>query len=502
VSARLDQPSAAERSQGLWVPAHRALTIGLVLSTTFIATEALAVLTIMPRVAHQLGDVHLYAWVFSAFMLASVVGTVAAGREADRAGPARPFAAGVGMFALGLALAGAAPSMGVLILARAVQGLGAGAVPAVSYLAIGRSLEGPARARMLAVLASAWVLPGLVSPLLSALLASLLGWRWVFFGLIPLVAMAGVLALPALARLGPTAGERTDTRTGALHEGGQAREHSLHDALRTAGGAGLALAGLAAHELALAGALLASGVALGLPAVRRLLPAGTIAARSGLPATILNHGLLNFSFFGADAFITLAVTGVLHRSTTAASLVVTAPALTWALGAWLQARLVERWESRSLIRLGVLALLGGIAAMALSLRPSAPLGEPLAAWSVAGLGMGIAYSPGSLMMMRQVPDGREGWGSASLNLAEVLGVALGAGACGAVIVAASAHGASMSGALSGAFALAGLAAFVTLLLTGRLQRLGVRDAEPRDATASVQAPGRLASQNAGRDSAV
>jgi MFS family permease len=473
VSARLEERSAEEPSPGLWAPAHRALTTGLALSTTFIAAEALAVLTIMPRVARQLGDVRLYGWVFSAFMLASVVGTVAAGREADRAGPARPFAVGVALFALGLALAGAAPSMGVLILARAVQGLGAGAVPAVSYLAIARSLDGPLRARMLAVLAGAWVFPGLVGPLLSAEVASTLGWRWVFLGLIPLVAAAGALALPALARLGPAAAtaavsDDADTPKGTLHEGGHASEHSLADALRVACGAGLALAGLAAHELALAVALLAGGVALGLPAVRRLLPAGTIAARRGLPATILSHGLLNFAFFGADAFITLAVTGVMHRSTTAASLVVTAPALTWALGAWLQARLTDRWDGRRLIRTGVALLIGAIVAMALSLHRSASLGEPLAAWSVAGLGMGLAYSPGSLMMLRQVPDGREGWGSASLNLAEVLGVALGTGTCGAVIAAASAHGSSMSGAISGAFALTGLAALVTLVLTRRL----------------------------------
>jgi MFS family permease len=468
VSVRLDQPAAEEPSQGLWAPAHRALTTGLALCTTFIAAEALAVLTIMPRVARQLGDLRLYGWVFSAFMLASVVGTVAAGREADRAGPARPFAVGVALFALGLALAGAAPTMGVLILARAVQGLGAGAVPAVSYLAIGRSLDGPLRARMLAVLASAWVAPGLVGPLLSAEVASTLGWRWVFLGLIPLVAAASVLAQPALARLGPAVSDDTDTQKGTLHEGGQAGEHSVADALRVACGAGLALAGLAAHELALAGALLVGGAALGLPAVRRLLPAGTIGARRGLPATILNHGLLNFAFFGADAFITLAVTGVMHRSTTAASLVVTVPALTWALGAWLQARLTRRWDGRRLIRTGVLLLLGAIVAMALSLHRSASLAQPLAAWGVAGLGMGLAYSPGSLMMLRQVPDGREGWGSASLNLAEVLGVALGTGTCGAVIVAATAHGSSMSGALSGAFALAGVAALITLVLTRRL----------------------------------
>ena len=74
--------------EGLWAPPNRALTAGLVLAITFVAAEALAVVTIMPVVARDLGGLWLYGWVFSAFMLGSIVGIVAAGREADRHGPA------------------------------------------------------------------------------------------------------------------------------------------------------------------------------------------------------------------------------------------------------------------------------------------------------------------------------------------------------------------------------------------------------------------------------
>ena len=71
---------------GLWAPQRRALTVGLVLTITFVASEALAVVTVMPVVARDLGGLRLYGWVFSGFMLGSVVGIVAAGREADRRG--------------------------------------------------------------------------------------------------------------------------------------------------------------------------------------------------------------------------------------------------------------------------------------------------------------------------------------------------------------------------------------------------------------------------------
>jgi MFS family permease len=96
-------PGGEGRAPGLWAPQRRALTTGLVLTITFVASEALAVVTVMPVVARDLGGLRLYGWVFSGFMLGSVVGIVAAGREADRRGPAVPFVAGVVLFGSGLA---------------------------------------------------------------------------------------------------------------------------------------------------------------------------------------------------------------------------------------------------------------------------------------------------------------------------------------------------------------------------------------------------------------
>ena len=73
------------RGDGLWAPHRRALTLGLVLSVTFVASEALAVITVMPVVARDLHGFALYGWVFSTFQLASLVGIVIAGRDGSRA---------------------------------------------------------------------------------------------------------------------------------------------------------------------------------------------------------------------------------------------------------------------------------------------------------------------------------------------------------------------------------------------------------------------------------
>ena len=184
---------------GLWSPEHRSLTIGLLLTITLVATEALAVATVMPEVRADLGGYALYGWVFSGFFLASIVGIVAGGRTADRTGLATPFLVGVVVFACGLVVAGLSQSMLVLVVGRLLQGLGAGAVPAVAYAAIARALPSSLRPRMFAMLSTAWVVPGLLGPAAAAAIEHALTWRWVFLGLLPLVVLAAALAVPALA---------------------------------------------------------------------------------------------------------------------------------------------------------------------------------------------------------------------------------------------------------------------------------------------------------------
>ena len=197
-AARDAQMPPVPSAGGIWTPGRRSLTIGLVLAVTLVAFEALAIATVLPVVSRQLGDLRLYGWVFSAFLLSSLIGIVVAGTLADRVPIGRPMLAGLALFAVGLVIGGTAPTMAILVAGRAVQGLGAGVVPAVAYVAISRGYPEGCRPRMFAVLSTAWVIPGLIGPAIAALVASAVGWRWVFLGLLPLVAVAGLLATLAL----------------------------------------------------------------------------------------------------------------------------------------------------------------------------------------------------------------------------------------------------------------------------------------------------------------
>ena len=154
------------------------------------------------------------------------------------------------------------------------------------------------------------------------------------------------------------------------------------------------------------------------------------------------------------------------RSTVLAGLAVTGATLAWTAGAWTQARLGTSWEGRRLVRAGLVIILAGIGGMVLVTMPAVPVEAGLAAWAVAGLGMGLGFAPISLLALREAPPGREGWASASLNLADVLGAATGIGTGGAAVAAATGPG--LRWGITAAFGLSAVVAVAALGVTRRL----------------------------------
>lgn len=412
--------TAASPAGGIWTPARRPLTVGLVLAVTFVAFEALAVATIMPLVGRDLGGLRLYGWVFTAFLLASLIGIVVAGTLADRVPLGRPMLAGLALFALGLVIGGTAPDMAVLVAGRAVQGLGAGVVPAVAYVAISRCYPEGSRPRMFAVLSTAWVVPGLIGPGAAALVAAAVGWRWVFLGLIPLVAAAGALVVLALRNVPPPAVPGTATVPYLA-------------VLGVVAGAGTALASLNSGVVPVAAAGgLAGGILLA-ASLRRLTPPRNLSARPGLAATILSRSLLTCCFFAGDAYVPYAIVTVRHAPAALAALALTASTLTWTAGSWVQARCIARYGPRRLVRLGECLVAVGLAVMCVVLLPSVPPALGILAWALAGGGIGTAYAPLSVTTLDRATEGEEGRATSALQLCDVLGQALGTGVAGAIV---------------------------------------------------------------------
>ena len=188
----------------------RLVSTGLLIVVTLVAFEAMAVAAALPTAARQLHGVALYGWAFTGFLVANVIGLVISGMVSDRSGPRRPLSIGVGLFFVGLLVAGLAPVMAVLICGRIIQGLGSGLLLTALYVVIGERYPSELRPKIFAGISSAWVLPSLIGPPVAGVLTQTVGWRWVFLGLAPLVAIGGGVLMPVLRSMNPVARDETD----------------------------------------------------------------------------------------------------------------------------------------------------------------------------------------------------------------------------------------------------------------------------------------------------
>ncbi len=398
-------------------------TVGGLTLVFFTAFEALAVTTVMPTVARELDGVRLFALSFAAPLASGVVGMVATGWWSDRTGPAKPLLTSIALFVVGLLVCGLAPSMPILVGGRLLQGLGGGGLTVALYVVVGLMYPTRLQAPLFASFAAAWVLPSLVGPSLAALVASVAGWRWVFLGVIALVAVATALIVPGLRRLPPPRRDRRALGVGRL---GWA-----------------VLAAVAVLTLDLAGesrggvlfSVAACAVVLG--AARPLVPRGTLLARRGLPSVIATRGAMAAGFLSAEAYLPFVLQERWHWSTAAAGAVLAAAGLAWAGGSAVQSRWRDRFTDSRAMRLGSLALCAGLVGALLVVATTAPPGLLVAAYAVAALGMGVAYPRTSIATLSASTDADRGFNSAGLSVSESLGAALALALCGLTFAAAS-----------------------------------------------------------------
>ena len=453
-----DRPTTArppvKPASGLLSGQRRALTVGLVFLVTLVAFEGLAVATALPVVRRDLGGIELYGLVFSAYMLTNLVGITFAGQQADHGSPAGAFAAGLILFGAGLVISGAAPSMAVLVAGRAVQGFGGGCISTVAYVTIARGYEESLRPRMFAVMSTAWVLPGVIGPVLAGAVAEHLSWRLVFLGLLPLLPMNMLMTLPAIRHLGPPPAPESKA--------------SVTPAVQLSVGAGMVVGGLALRFFPATVALVALGTALAVPALRRLMPEGTLRAAPGLPAAVACIGLTCAAFFGAEAFLPLMLNEVRGQSPTMAGLVLTAATLTWSTGSWINARRAKEWTRRFSAVTGVILVAVGIAVSGSTAYSEAPVIAAAVGWGIGGLGMGIAWQTMTLTILSEAPADKIGASSAALNLSNVLGVAIGTGIGGAIVSAGESAGWDTATSVGTIFAMMFVVALLALLTAVRL----------------------------------
>lgn len=173
--------------------------IAVMLGMLLAALDQTVVGTAMPRIIADLNGLQHYAWVATAYLLASTASMPIWGKLSDAYGRKRFFIAGMVVFITGSALCGQSHSMTELILFRAFQGVGAGAMLPISQAIIGDIFPPAQRARWTGLLMSVFAVATILGPLLGGWITDNISWRWAFYVNLPvgIVAVAaGAYALP------------------------------------------------------------------------------------------------------------------------------------------------------------------------------------------------------------------------------------------------------------------------------------------------------------------
>jgi MFS family permease len=437
--------AAAVRPE-LFGPGRRTTTVGLLLITVVIAFEAMGVGTAMPAVIADLGAVSAYAWPIATFLAAAVLGTVLGGRWCDARGPRAALLVGPVVFGVGLVVAGTAGDLPQLLVGRVLQGLSAGAQLIASMVTIAAVYPERARPAVFGLLSGAWVLPSLVGPPVAGLVTDRLSWHWVFLGLVPVVGLALVLVVPAARRLGPPA------RPAA------ARPGLVAGAAGAAAGV-TALGWAAQRPGALAAGVAAGAVAVLVPSLRRLLPAGVFRARRGVPATVAARGLLAGVFFTVNSYVPLMLTATHGWSLTAAGVPLVTASLGWTASSAWQGRHADLSRA-TLLRAGFCLLAAGTVALLPVASGWGPGWLALPAWTLAGLGMGVGFSAQSFLLLRHSPEGEVGASTAAAQLADQLTTAVLVGVGGGLLALLATPATALTALLVPVAALAGLGALL------------------------------------------
>ncbi|WP_374968955.1 MFS transporter [Terrabacter sp. BE26] len=438
---------------GILSPALRATTVGVLALVSLHAFEALALTTVMPTIARELDGASLYAMAFTATLAAGIVSIVWSGNLADRHGPRPPLLIGLCLFAAGLVVAGLAPSMALLVVARVVQGLGAGMTSTALYVLVTRVYPQRLHTAILAGFSAAWVVPSVAGPFVAGLIAQTIGWRWVFgLALVVLVVAAALL--------------------GRIVSG--LRQEPVDVPWRCRSIAASVL--LAAAVLGLNAAsdrLDAFGITLAVIAVvlvgltlLPLTPRGTLRAARGLPTDIALRALAFAAFSGAEVYLPRLLTDRDGLSPALAGVALSITGVTWFAGSWVQGRWDHRFEVGRTAAVSLAAITLSLVGLAAAVGACAPTWVVVSLFPLVGLGIGTLYPRVTAQALSRADATEQGFVSSALQIGDSSGAAT-AIALSAIVFAGT--GSTVPTAYAAVFAVMAVPALLGWLVAHRVR---------------------------------
>jgi EmrB/QacA subfamily drug resistance transporter len=453
----------------------------LCLGVLMIVLDTTIVNVALPSIRTDLGFTETsLVWVVNAYMLTFGGFLLLGGRLGDLYGHRRVFLAGLVLFTLASLACGVSTSQGLLVAARAVQGLGGAVVSAVSLSLIMNLFTEPAdRAKAMGVYGFVCAGGGSIGVLLGGLLTSTLSWHWIFLVNLPIGVAVYALCVALLpSARGHAHGEKLDV-AGAVTV-------TLSLMLAVYGVVNGNEAGWgSAQTLGLLGAavvLLAAFIAIEARVQHPLMPLGLFRLRSVSVANVVGvlWAAAMFAWFFISALYMQLVLGYTPMQIGLAFLPANIIMAVFSLG--LSAKIVMRFGIRKPLAAGL-----WLAAIGLALFARAPVDgsfvlDVLPGMMLLGLGAGMAFNPVLLAAMSEVSPTDSGLASGVVNTAFMMGGALGlavlASAAAARTASMEAAGAQLPLALTGGYNLAFLVGAVFAAAAGSIGGLLLRSAMP------------------------
>jgi len=406
------------------------ITLAMMLSLFLASMEVTVVATAMPTIVAQLGGLEIYAWVFSAYMLAATTMVPIFGKLSDIYGRRRIYLMAVTFFLLGSLLCAQAQTMPQLILFRVVQGLGAGGIQPLAFTIIGDIFTFEQRAKMQGWFSSVWGISSIIGPIIGGFLVEQASWQWIFWINLPFGVFAASLMLLAWRDVNPRSHGHVDYLGAVVLS---AAIVALMLALFELRAGDLSKGGTFGFLLGIAIILFAILWAIERRASNPILPLALFRER--LFATSVGHGFLaGFALFGSTSFLPLFAQTVLGVSATVAGATLTPQILAWVLASIIGSRLLLRFNYRSLALLGMSVLVVSFAMLTM-VNATTPL---WALYIVVGLGgMGMGFSIPSFLIAVQTTVARQSLGTATaaVQFSRSIGGAIGTSVMGVMLTA-------------------------------------------------------------------
>jgi EmrB/QacA subfamily drug resistance transporter len=416
------QPAGAAGSGGSILTREiLAPAIVVVIGAIMTILDATIVNVALPTLGQDLHtSISVIQWVPTIYLLAFATVIPLSGWAASRFGAKNVWLASLATFIFGSMVAGLSPSIGVLIGARVVQGLGGGMIMPLGQAMLAQ-VAGPRRmGRVMSIVGVPMLLAPIFGPLIGGSLIDAASWRWIFFVNLPVGLIAIALAVRLLPASQPRPGQRLDVIGAVLLSGGLAlflfglAQTSQHSQLATASAIGPMAAGAAAVGLFVWHALRSASPLIDLRLFRQ----------RGFATGAAANFVLGTALFGVALLLPLYFEVVRGRSPLQTGLLLAPQGFGAAMTISLAGYLTDKVGARRVVPVGVLIALAGTVWYT-QIGAHTPYWELLVALFLIGAGMGATVTPAMAAAFAGLPQAAMGQATSAINVIQRVAGALG-----------------------------------------------------------------------------